>query len=43
MIRIKNMSENDELMIEYISKNVGVNVHYIPMPMLTIFQNLAMI
>ena len=43
MIRIKNMSENDrDLMIEYISKkNVGVNVHYIPMPMLTIFQKLG--
>ncbi len=42
MLRINGINENkrDE-MIKYISDNgVGVNVHYIPMPMLTLFKNL---
>ena len=43
MLRIKNISEEQrDLMIDYISKkNVGVNVHYIPMPLLTLFKQLG--
>jgi len=38
--RINNISESQrDQMIHYISsKKVGVNVHYIPMPMLTLFK-----
>tara|TARA_Y100001954_G_scaffold167324_1_gene177607 strand:- start:5748 stop:6965 length:1218 start_codon:yes stop_codon:yes gene_type:complete len=41
MLRINNISESQrDQMIHYISsKKVGVNVHYIPMPMLTLFKN----
>ena len=40
MLRIKNISEEKrDLMIKYISdQKIGVNVHYIPMPMLTLFK-----
>tara|TARA_B100001109_G_C18852223_1_gene469857 strand:+ start:1139 stop:2353 length:1215 start_codon:yes stop_codon:yes gene_type:complete len=40
LLRIKNIDENKrDLIINYISKKgVGVNVHYIPMPMLTLFK-----
>ncbi len=43
MLRINGINEKDrDKMIEYISsKKVGVNVHYIPMPMLTLFKNLG--
>ena len=43
LLRIKGITElqRDEI-IQYISeKGVGVNVHYIPMPMLTLFKNLG--
>lgn len=41
LLRIKDISEEErDKMINYISsKNVGVNVHYIPMAMLTLFKN----
>ena len=41
MLRINDISEDQrDIMIEYInSKDVAVNVHYIPMPMLTLFKN----
>lgn len=41
MLRINDINEDQrDLMIEYISsKGVAVNVHYIPMPMLTLFKN----
>ncbi len=40
-IRFKHVSEEErDNMIQYISeKNIGVNVHYIPMAMLTLFKN----
>ncbi len=43
LLRIKNLSEDKrDQMIQFISsKGVGVNVHYIPMPMLTLFKNLG--
>ncbi|QIG89175.1 DegT/DnrJ/EryC1/StrS family aminotransferase [Chryseobacterium sp. POL2] len=42
-LRINNISEEQrDQMIEYISNNgVSVNVHFIPMPMLTLFKNLG--
>lgn len=43
LLRIKNISEQqrDEI-IQYISeRHVGVNVHYTPMPMLTLFRDLG--
>jgi len=41
LLRIKNISEEQrDKMIQLISKKgVGVNVHYIPMPMLTLFKS----
>ena len=41
MLRINDINEQQrDQMIEYISsKGVAVNVHYIPMPMLTLFKN----
>lgn len=41
LLRIKDLNEaNRDAMIQYISeKGVGVNVHYIPMAMLTLFKN----
>ena len=41
MLRFKNISEQErDDLIHYIShQNVGVNVHYIPMAMLTLFKN----
>tara|TARA_B100002052_G_C15836559_1_gene578042 strand:+ start:58 stop:1281 length:1224 start_codon:yes stop_codon:yes gene_type:complete len=41
MLRINNIDEKQrDLMINYLSdKKIGVNVHYIPMPMLTLFKN----
>lgn len=43
LLRIKTLSEDKrDQMIQIISsKGVGVNVHYIPMPMLTLFKNLG--
>lgn len=43
LLRIKNFSEEmRDQMIQFISsKGVGVNVHYIPMPMLTLFKNIG--
>ncbi|MCZ4696338.1 DegT/DnrJ/EryC1/StrS family aminotransferase [Ancylomarina euxinus] len=43
LLRISGISETQrDEMIHYISTNgVGVNVHYIPMPMLTLFKNLG--
>jgi dTDP-4-amino-4,6-dideoxygalactose transaminase len=43
MLRIKDITEEQrDAMIEQISfKGVGVNVHYIPMAMLTLFKNLG--
>ena len=43
LLRIKNFSEiQRDQMIQFISeKEVGVNVHYTPMPMLTLFKNLG--
>lgn len=43
LLRIKDFSEKQrDLMIERISsKGIGVNVHYIPMPMLTLFKELG--
>jgi dTDP-4-amino-4,6-dideoxygalactose transaminase len=42
-LRIKNISESQrDAIIEVITKNgVSVNVHFIPMPMLTVFKNLG--
>lgn len=42
-LRIKGINENQrDLIIEDISKqNVSVNVHFIPLPMLTLFKNLG--
>lgn len=42
LLRIRDISEiQRDQMIQFISqKGVGVNVHYIPMPMLTLFKNL---
>lgn len=43
LLRIKDITEEQrDAMIQQISlKGVGVNVHYIPMPMLTLFKNLG--
>ena len=43
LLRIKILSEDKRnQLIQFISsKGVGVNVHYIPMPMLTLFKNLG--
>ena len=43
LLRIKNINEEQrDRMIQLISEDgVGVNVHYIPMPMLTLFRNLG--
>lgn len=43
LLRIKDVTEEQrDAMIQQISsKGVGVNVHYIPMPMLTLFKNLG--
>ncbi len=43
MLRIRDISESQrDLIIEEIAqRGVGVNVHYIPMPMLTLFRNLG--
>jgi dTDP-4-amino-4,6-dideoxygalactose transaminase len=43
LLRIRNISEDErDLMIQKISKTgVAVNVHFIPMPMLTLFKNLG--
>ena len=41
LLRIKNINENKrDIIIDYLSKKgIGVNVHYIPMPLLTLFKN----
>jgi dTDP-4-amino-4,6-dideoxygalactose transaminase len=43
LLRIKGITEEqrDAMIQEISSKGVGVNVHYIPMPMLTLFKNLG--
>lgn len=43
LLRFKGISEEQrDKMIQYISdKGIGVNVHYIPMPMLTLFKSLG--
>lgn len=43
LLRIKNITEQQrDAIIQHISnQKVGVNVHYIPMPMLTLFKNLG--
>jgi len=43
LLRIKDITEEQrDAMIHYISlKGIGVNVHYIPMPMLTLFKDLG--
>ncbi len=43
MLRILGISEEerDEIIIRISERGVGVNVHYIPMPMLTLFKNLG--
>ncbi|MDR1022916.1 MAG: DegT/DnrJ/EryC1/StrS family aminotransferase [Prevotellaceae bacterium] len=43
LLRIKNISEKqrDQIIQKVSEKGVGVNVHYIPMPMLTLFKNLG--
>ncbi|MFN0173371.1 MAG: DegT/DnrJ/EryC1/StrS family aminotransferase [Saprospiraceae bacterium] len=43
LLRIKDISETQrDIIIDRISeRGVGVNVHYIPMPMLTLFRNLG--
>jgi dTDP-4-amino-4,6-dideoxygalactose transaminase len=43
LLRIKNITETRrDQMIQKVSENgIGVNVHYIPMPMLTLFKNLG--
>ena len=43
LLRIKDITEDQrDAIIQQISlKGVGVNVHYIPMPMLTLFKNLG--
>jgi dTDP-4-amino-4,6-dideoxygalactose transaminase len=42
LLRIKDISEEqrDQIIQKVSEKGVGVNVHYIPMPMLTLFKNL---
>jgi dTDP-4-amino-4,6-dideoxygalactose transaminase len=43
LLRIKDISEGqrDQIIQKVSEKGVGVNVHYIPMPMLTLFKNLG--
>lgn len=43
LLRIKGINEaqRDEMIQSISSSGVGVNVHYIPMPMLTLFKNLG--
>lgn len=43
LLRIKGITEEqrDSMIQQISSKGVGVNVHYIPMPMLTLFKNLG--
>ena len=43
LLRIKGITENqrDEMISHISAKGIGVNVHYIPMPMLTLFKNLG--
>lgn len=43
LLRIKEITEEqrDEIIHQISLKGVGVNVHYIPMPMLTLFKNLG--
>ncbi len=43
LLRIKDITEaqRDQIIQKISEKNVGVNVHYIPMPMLTLFKNLG--
>jgi dTDP-4-amino-4,6-dideoxygalactose transaminase len=43
LLRIKNTTEaqRDQIIQKVSEKGVGVNVHYIPMPMLTLFKNLG--
>ena len=43
LLRIKDITEvqRDAIIQQISSKGVGVNVHYIPMPMLTLFKNLG--
>ena len=43
MLRIKSINETQrDMIIANINKaSVGVNVHYIPMPMLSLFKNLG--
>ena len=43
MLRIRNFTENQrDMLIQRVSeRGIGVNVHYIPMPMLTLFRNLG--
>ena len=43
MLRIRDFSEDqrDAMIWKISEKGVGVNVHYIPMPMLTLFRNLG--
>jgi dTDP-4-amino-4,6-dideoxygalactose transaminase len=43
MLRIKNITEEqrDAMILKISQLGVGVNVHYIPMPMLTLFKKLG--
>lgn len=43
LLRIKGITETqrDEMISHISAKGIGVNVHYIPMPMLTLFKNLG--
>ena len=43
LLRIKDITEEqrDQIIQKVSEKGVGVNVHYIPMPMLTLFKNLG--
>lgn len=43
LLRIKDITEaqRDQIIQKISEKGVGVNVHYIPMPMLTLFKNLG--
>ena len=43
MLRLKNVSEaqRDRIIERIAERGVGVNVHYIPLPMLTLFKNLG--
>jgi dTDP-4-amino-4,6-dideoxygalactose transaminase len=43
LLRIKDITETqrDQIIQKVSEKGIGVNVHYIPMPMLTLFKNLG--